>query len=184
MYILIIKILYFGLPAIIANSLPVIFARFHWIESLNKPVDNNRSLLNQPLFGRTKTWRGFLVGVVGGIIIIFCQRFLNRWFVVLRNISLIDYENKLLILAGFLMGFGALMGDLVKSFIKRRLKKPEGSRWWPWDIIDSTFGCLIFISLYLKLSWEFILISIFLGPIIHMLSNPIAYKLKIKNVWW
>ncbi len=184
MFILILKILYFGLPAIIANSLPVIFARYRWLESLNKPVDNNRSFLNQPLFGRTKTWRGFLVGVVGGIIIIYLQGFFNRWFDVLRSISLINYENKLLPLAGFLMGFGALIGDLAKSFIKRRLKKPEGSRWWPWDIIDSTFGCLIFISLYLKLSWELILISIFLGPIIHMLSNLIGYKLKIKDVWW
>lgn len=184
MFIIILKVIYFGLPAIIANSLPVIFAKFRWLEIFNKPVDNNYLFYGQPLCGRRKTWRGFIVGIIGGLIIIFGQRYLNRLSHFLKSISLINYESQWLFWAGFLLSFGALFGDLVKSFIKRRFKVVTGKKWWPWDNLDSTLGALFFISFYIKLEWQIILVGIIIGPLIHVLSNLIGYKLKLKDVWW
>jgi CDP-2,3-bis-(O-geranylgeranyl)-sn-glycerol synthase len=184
MFVLVIKILYFGLPVIVANSLPTIFAKLKWLEFLDHPVDFKIHFSKQPLFGRTKTWRGFIVGIPGGILFIFLQRYLNRYFPVLNNYSLVNYESQLILLYGFLLSFGALFGDLVKSFIKRRFRKSSGDKWWPWDIVDSTLGSLFFVSIFIKLGTQIILISIILGPIIHVLANAIGFKLKIKDVWW
>lgn len=184
MIILILKVIYLGLPAIIANSLPIFFAKYRLLEFLNKPLDFNYHLFNQPLFGRTKTWRGFLVGVGGGILVIFLQRSLNQLSQFFKNISLLDYQSQNLLIIGFLLSFGALFGDLVKSFIKRRLKIISGHRWWPWDFLDATLGSLIFVSLAIKLSWLVIITSSIISPSIHLFANLIGYQFQWKKVWW
>lgn len=184
MFILIAKILYFGWPVIVANSLPTILAKLKWLEFLNHPIDCKICLFKQPLFGQTKTWRGFIIGIIGGVLFIFMQRYLNRYFPTLANISIINYESQMIFLYGFLMSFGALFGDLVKSFIKRRFNKPPGEKWWPWDIVDSTIGSLFFVSMFVKLGTQMIVVCLVLGPIIHALTNVVGFKLKIKDVWW
>lgn len=184
MFSLVLKVLYLGLPAIIANSLPIFFSKYKLLEFFNKPVDFNYKLLNQPLFGRTKTWRGFLIGIIGGIIVIYIQRYFDKLSLFFKEISIFDYQKENILLIGFLLSFGALFGDLIKSFIKRRLQLAPGVRWWPWDLLDATIGSLIFISLVIKLDWSIIITSLIIGPLIHLIANFIGYQLKWKYVWW
>jgi len=180
---IILKVIYLGLPAIVANSLPIIFAKYQLLEFLNKPVDFNLKLFKNPLFGRTKTWRGFFVGISGGLVTGYLQAAIYPVSQFIRDLSLINYQAENIFLIGFLLSFGALFGDLIKSFIKRRLAIASGKSWWPWDFLDATLGSLIFISLVVHLDWSIIIISLVLCPTIHLLANFFSYQLKLKNAW-
>ena len=115
LFMLILKSMYLMLPAYFANMAPVIVKK---INIFDYPVDFNKKFGKKPLFGKHKTFRGFIFGIVFAITIAYVQFRLAEadsfW-----SISILDYEKWLLI--GFLMGFGALSGDLIKSFFKRRI---------------------------------------------------------------
>ena len=105
----ILKCIYLMLPAYFANMSPVIFKKINF---LDYPVDFNKKISGQPIFGRNKTFRGFFFGVISAIVIAYLQFLLyNADF--FNKLSFTDYNNW--ILFGFLMGFGALAGDLAKS---------------------------------------------------------------------
>jgi CDP-2,3-bis-(O-geranylgeranyl)-sn-glycerol synthase len=86
---------------IVANSTPVVVARFLG-ERYSAPIDANRSLRDgRALFGAHKTWRGLISGIVAAG---FAGIMVSRGFAV-----------------GALFGAMALTGDLCSSFLKRRL---------------------------------------------------------------
>ena len=64
---LILELLYFMLPAFLANMAPV-FAKGH-LKFLNRPLDFGLSLFGRPLLGDNKTWRGLVVGVLVGALV-------------------------------------------------------------------------------------------------------------------
>ncbi|HKZ42688.1 MAG TPA: CDP-archaeol synthase, partial [Candidatus Hodarchaeales archaeon] len=77
------------------------------------PMDGGRNWRDgKRVFGDGKTWRGFIGGVIIGSLAGLVQ-------------SLIE-QNPSAILRGFLLSFGALLGDLTGSFIKRRLDIERG----------------------------------------------------------
>jgi CDP-2,3-bis-(O-geranylgeranyl)-sn-glycerol synthase len=129
--------------------------------------------INKKLFGKNKTYKGFLLGIISAIIIVYLQKLLNL------NFSLIEYTNPLLL--GFLLGFGALFGDLVESFFKRRLKIKEGTPWIIFDQLDWIIGSIIFINFYIKTSLTIIITSIVLFGLLHPVINYLGYLLKLKK---
>jgi CDP-2,3-bis-(O-geranylgeranyl)-sn-glycerol synthase len=87
-------------------------------------------------------------------------------------------------LTGGVLGFGALAGDMAKSFFKRRLKREEGSPFFPWDSLDYVIGMLVF-GLFLHVpSWQECLVILAAGPLFSLLSNVTAYSLGLKDVWY
>ena len=88
------------------------------------------------------------------------------------------------LILGFLMAFGALLGDLVGSFIKRRIGLQSGEPAPIMDQLDFVVGALILSLLVVKISWEFFIIVAVLTLILHLGSNMIAYLLGIKDVWY
>ncbi|MBW2992665.1 CDP-archaeol synthase [Candidatus Woesearchaeota archaeon] len=170
-----ISIFWFLLPAGFSNMAPVFFKKFNF---LNIPVDFNKTFRNKPIFGKNKTFRGFFFGIILSIIIIYIQKLLYPFML---NYSIIDYTSINIYLLGFLLGFGALFGDLIKSFFKRQLNIAPGKPWIPFDQIDWVIGSLLFSLLYINISLDIILISILLFGIIHPLVNYIGYLLKIKK---
>ena len=54
---------------------------------------------------------------------------------------------------GLRFGIGAMAGDAVKSFFKRRADVPSGERWFPFDQIDFVVGALVLIWPVADLSW-------------------------------
>lgn len=96
------------LPAFFANAAPVFVGG-------GPPIDGGRVWRDgHRLFGDGKTWRGFIGGVIVGTIIGIIQYFIEG----------ATYDG--VIVRGFLLGFGALSGDLIGSFIKRRLNIARG----------------------------------------------------------
>jgi CDP-2,3-bis-(O-geranylgeranyl)-sn-glycerol synthase len=164
------------LPAYASNMAPIIVKKI--FKCLAKPIDNGIKFRNKPLFGKNKTWRGLIFGTLFGILITFIQFNLNL------KINIINYDHWLLI--GFLMGFGAITGDMIESFFKRQSNIKPGQRFFPWDQIDFVVGALLlthfFIPNTIKIS--VILIILLISPILHILTNHLAYYLGIRKEKW
>ena len=166
---------YLLLPAYIANMAPVLSRP--WFKHFATPIDNNRWWHGQPLFGNHKTWRGILTGIAGAVCITLIQSIVT---------PITQYANyqQLWLPLGLAMGLGALGGDLLKSFFKRRRGFPPGARWIPWDQIDFIIGALILITPLVRITiinQITIIVGSFLG---HVLVNRIGFWLEIKDTPW
>lgn len=181
MFLLIIKAVYFVLPAYLANMSPVLFDKLGWLKFLNRPIDGGKIFLSNRLFGENKTWRGLVSGIIFGILVAGVQKILLTTGYT-ANISIFNYENWLIF--GFLAGAGAIIGDLIKSFFKRRIGLKAGATWPVFDQLDFVIGFFIFTKIIYSPGWEIILTITFLTLILHPLSNIIGYWLGWKKVWW
>ncbi len=171
MFTAILKSLYFFLPAYLANMTPVLVKR---VPFLAQPVW-------EKFLGPNKTWRGFLFGTLAGGLIFILQRYLYLRGVI--DFALIDYAG-FGWWFGFLQGFGALLGDAVKSYYKRRSKIAPGKPWLPWDQLDFVFGAIIVGGLvYFPPAYAVLSLLVF-SPLLHLLTNYLGYLLRLKNTKW
>lgn len=169
------------LPAFIANAVPVVAKNIPYIQDFSQPI-------NARLLWANKTVRGLMTGVIAAIFIGIALFFL-RWFLITFLPSYSNYYNLysgwiISALIGWWLGLGALVGDMVKSFFKRRLGIKPGTMFQPWDGIDYMVGSIIFL-----LPWynPGIIGSIFLliiWPLLSLLANTIAYHIGWKNCWY
>lgn len=162
------------LPAAISNMSPVIF---RWLPFLNIPVDLNRKWRGKAILGKHKTYRGFFVGTIMAIVTIYIQKY---YYEDMQVYSLLDYSNMNAVLVGFLLGFGALFGDSLKSSFKRRRDIEPGSPWPPFDQIDWIIGALAFVSFYQAIPLTVWIISIIVLGILHPIVNYFAYLFHIR----
>jgi len=173
---IILKILWLILPAGVANMSPVLFK---WINFLNKPVDFGFKTKDEKfLFGKNKTYRGFFFGTLLGILIFYIQ---VRLYSFAQEYTFFDYTKVNWFLIGFLLSFGALLGDLIESFFKRRVGIESGKEWIPFDQIDWILGALFLLSFQIWLGWKIFFLTILIWGILHPIVNLIGYWLKIKK---
>ena len=86
---------------VVVNGAPIMARRLLG-ERLSQPLDGGLRLTDgRRLFGDSKTWRGFVAGMLGGAI----------------AAPLLGYPA----LTGIAFGLLAMLGDLASSFVKRRL---------------------------------------------------------------
>ena len=173
---MILEALYYFLPAYFANIVPPLFK---WLPILDKPIDFNIKFKGRPLFGSNKTIRGLIVTCIFGVLIFYLQKllYLQPFF---QSISIIDYPNQPLIL-GLLLGFGAIFGDLAKSFFKRRAGIISGKPWIPFDQLDFVVGAFIFSSLIFVPQTAIILTIIILSPLLQIIFHYVGYLLRINK---
>jgi CDP-2,3-bis-(O-geranylgeranyl)-sn-glycerol synthase len=168
---------------------PPIAKKFKFLEFLNKPIDRGKKALDgKDLFGKNKTYRGYVVGVIGGIIGAYLQMILfNIPWMKSFYIPGIDYASHyIIILLGVLLGLGAISGDLIESFLKRRAGMDSGKSLVPWDQIDHVIGAYLFvipITLY-YLTWQLFLCSLIATFFLHIVINHIAFYLDIRKEKW
>ena len=172
------KCFYLMLPAYFANMAPVMVKR---INLFAFPIDFNKKLNKNPVLGKNKTFRGLIFGVIFAVIASYLQ-FRLYYAGFFREISFFDYQGWLLF--GFLMGFGALAGDLVKSFFKRRLGIGSGAKFVPFDQTDFVIGALVFIMPVFDLTLKIFIVSLLLSFVLHIIVNHVAFYLKIRNEKW
>ncbi len=181
--IFVLRCLYFMLPAYLANMAPVFAQKLGILKFLDNPVDCGRAIGGRRIFGDHKTWRGFFVGVVLAIAVSWLQYFLYS-LSAFQKISLINYPEAHWWLLGFLLGFGALFGDLIKSFFKRRVNIAPGAPWIPFDQLDFVIGALVFAAPVYFPAWPAVAVILIFSPILHIATNNIGYLLRIKNTRW
>ena len=168
--LLIAQSLYFFLPAYCANMAPVLFK---WLP-LGLPI-------HERLLGQNKTWRGLIVSIIiGGLVFGMQKAAYKPGF---QSLAIINYGN-FSIAFGLLMGAGAILGDLIKSFYKRKAGIPAGARWLPWDQLDFVFGGLLLPFFIYVPPAEVTLVIVVLSPFLHIIVNHIGYWLKIRKEKW
>ena len=165
------------LPAYMANAGAVPFGGGTPIDFGKSAADGNR------YFGDGKTWRG----LIGGILVGFIGGCIQIWLAKQYNWNWLPEHTYITV---FLLSSGALIGDLTKSYIKRRFNKDRGVKWPIADIYDMIIGSLVLLTIF-AWSWTFeniniwiLLIILILTPIIHRSANIIGYFMKLKQVPW
>ncbi|MFQ6095709.1 MAG: CDP-2,3-bis-(O-geranylgeranyl)-sn-glycerol synthase [Candidatus Bathyarchaeia archaeon] len=160
--------LYYIFPAYCANAAPLLFGG-------GCPIDLGKKFIDgKPIFGRNKTVRGFIAGLLIGVLVAWAQESLAP------NVGL----EKGSVLLGFYLSLGALIGDLTGSFIKRRLSLKPGAPFPISDQIDFVLVALLFSLPIKPPTISFAIIIIVLTLPIHLLANFIAYLLRLKKSPW
>jgi CDP-2,3-bis-(O-geranylgeranyl)-sn-glycerol synthase len=175
----VLQVLYFFLPAYLANMSPVLIARH--FNALAIPIDGGRTLWGKRILGDHKTWRGLLAGIVAGTVVYELQRFTYEAGVA-QALVLIDYSTRPA-LPGLLMGLGAGIGDAVKSFFKRRVDIEPGEAWPVFDQLDFFLGAYVFASLVYAPP---VLLTVASLPVVllgNIASNAVGYWLGFKQTW-
>ncbi len=167
-------------PAMIANSLAVLFGG-------GPPIDAGTKWKGKRILGDGKTWQGlfgggFSAGLIGLAIQLLSSNYyiypsLPRGIVVISTLS-----------------FGALIGDIGASFVKRRKGIERGTSSPILDRYDFIIGAFFFVIIvdpnwfYMMHiegnSWMGTLIIIIGVPFLHRAVNILGYKLGLKEEPW
>ena len=176
-----ITILYFLLPAYLSNSGGLIFGG-------RTPMDMGRTdTKGTRWIGNGVTWKGFVGGTILGTFIGAVQGYVGPMIIsnygayIVTPIVTNVFEG---VIVGFLLSFGALLGDAIGSFIKRRIGINRGEPAPGLDQLDFLIVAILFASIIIPFNWYFILVAIILTLIIHLLANTLAYLIGMKNVWY
>jgi len=160
--------LYYIFPAYCANGAPVIFGG-------GPPLDYGKKFLDgKPIFGPNKTVRGFVAGLLIGTLVGWAQETLAP------NIGLEEGS----VVLGFALSLGAIIGDLIGSFVKRRLDIQPGKPLPISDQIDFVLVALLFSLMVEQPTASAAAIIIALTLPIHLSANAIAYLLRLKKSPW
>ncbi len=177
--------IYLMIPSYFANGSALVFGGGTPIDFGKYAWDKRR------LIGDGCTWRGLIGGGLLGMIVGGLLGLLADWGIAssLFNISAsqITFVSGNVIkglLIGFLLGFGALIGDAVGSFLKRRLNFERGKPVPLLDQLDFVVFALLFVSLVINLDWQIIIFILFVSVFLHLGANIFAYAIKIKDVWY
>ena len=172
-----------GLPAWIANAIPVLGGG-------GRPIDGGRCFRDgRRLLGNGKTIRGFIVGIIFGTLTGLGQFFIAPYLRPLLAMFVtvtpeMDYVLFMQFPVAILMSFGALTGDLVGSFTKRRLNVESGDPSPVMDQLGFIIMALIFAAPIFVPGPVFVAILIISTFFIHWLSNAIGYLLGLKKHPW
>lgn len=173
--------LWFFLPAGIANTAPVFASKMPFLRKFDYPLDFNLKLNGKRILGSHKTIRGIISAIVVAIVIVVFQKYIYLSIQSVSDFVRIDYSEVNSYLLGFLLGAGAIIGDAVKSFFKRRVEVKPGKPWIPFDQTDYIFGGVLFSAFYVRLTFDEYLLLFIIWSILHPLSSIIGYALKLKK---
>jgi len=167
------------LPAYIPNNCAVIFGGGRPLDLGLTFQDGSRAL------GDGKTYRGTFAGTICGIAV---GMLLNSAAPTLGMPSFGTGLAQMPILFG--LSFGAMLGDIVAAFFKRRLGLKRGAPLFIIDQLDFVFGAWALTAL-LAPQWfwanftpTIIIIILIVTPILHRITNIIGYKLGAKKEPW
>ena len=173
--------LWFFVPAGLANVMPVFANKIPLLKDWNTPLDFGLSWRDKRLLGENKRWRGIISGVVLAVIVIGLQRLWFEHSAWIQSISYVNYRDNLIWLLGALLGMGALLGDAVESFFKRRASVPPGKSWFPFDQLDYIIGGLLLAAIVVRLTFFEYLWILIVWFAMHLLVNYIGFLLHLKD---
>jgi CDP-2,3-bis-(O-geranylgeranyl)-sn-glycerol synthase len=144
-------------PSYIANSTPVVLGG-------GPPVDGGATWSDgKPILGANKTIRGAITGVLAGTIIGLLQGNL---------------------VGGFAQAVGAILGDLVSSFYKRRRDYAPGSSMPIIDQLDFIIFAVILSYPFQSTDLASMLTIMVITVPIHYGTNYVSWLLKLKKNPW
>lgn len=149
------------LPAYVANGAPVLFGG-------GRPLDFKVKIGGKRILGDNKTVRGTFLGIASGIVI-----------------GVIECPFLHMLAIAALLSVGALAGDILGSFIKRRAGVESGKSVPLLDQYGFFVVALLFASPLGRLPSAYgLLFLVLLTGLLHVLANMGAYMVGVKKVPW
>ncbi len=146
----------------------------------------------RPILGPSKTWGGFLFGTLFALPFGLLQAFLI--LIAPPDLAVVPQFGPTVLASVpviVLLAAGALTGDAIGSFVKRRLGQPSGSRsilldQLPFVLFPVLVGALVYPELFLPTFFtvQAILWLLFFTLVLHTAFNWIGYKAGLKKVPW
>jgi CDP-2,3-bis-(O-geranylgeranyl)-sn-glycerol synthase len=144
-----------------ANGAPVIASKALG-NRLARPIDKGLVLGDgQRLLGNTKTWRGFFSAI-----------FLTTVIATLCGLEP---------LTGLLFGALTMVGDILASFVKRRLGKVESTQARGFDTVPESLLPLYWLKEPLGLDFVDITLIVWLFFLCEEVVSPVLFRLHIRN---
>lgn len=159
----ILSAIYFFLPAYAANICACMLGH-------GRPLDLGKNFIDgRRILGDGVTIRGSAAGIFCGTLVGIAQEFASGGSRIFLSI---------------LLSTGAIVGDAVGSFIKRRLGMPRGAHAPVLDQLNFVVVALFFASFAVEIPLQTVIILFILTPIGHLAVNKTGYLLKLKDVPW
>ena len=172
-------------PALLPNSAAVVFGG-------GTPVDFGRSWRGKRILGDGKTWRGFFGGAFSGIVLGFIM-IGTAWLAGSPDLwgygTVADGIGIVACLA-----VGSLLGDMLGSFLKRRLGIERGMKAPILDQYDFVIGAFLVVTVFYPQwvwstyveGWHIAALVLLLALVwfLHRGVNIIGYRLGLKNEPW
>ena len=170
---------WFIIPAYAANGLAPLskFTRRTTIDKGKNWRDGRR------IFGDGKTLEGSIIGILMSV---FIAGFMGLAFFFLPwDLSPIPMQIAPMgPLLGFMIGLGAITGDIVKSFFKRRLGFERGRSMPIVDQLDFILFSFLFAALVVPVKISWLIMLAIVTPLFHLSANYMAYLLGVKKEPW
>ena len=163
--------------AYLCNAAPLLLSSVYGKEHAH-PLDMGRRFLDgRRILGDGKTVEGFLVGVICGIAF-----GLTGLFILSDNLALLLYK-------GASIGLFTMLGDIIGSFLKRRLGFRCGEHAPLLDQLTFIATCILLIkTIYpqslICVDYSTLLVVFLATYVIHTVTNVIAFVLGIKTEPW
>lgn len=174
----VVEAFWFVIPAYAANGLAPL-AKF----TSRTPIDGGKLWRGKRIFGDGKTWEGSIIGIT---VAIFISSMMGLAFYFLPwNLS----PTRLQIapmgpLTGFMIGLGAISGDIFKSFFKRRLGFQRGRSMPIVDQLDFIIFSFLFASIVVPLKITWLIMLVVVTPLFHLSANYMGFLMGIKKEPW
>jgi CDP-2,3-bis-(O-geranylgeranyl)-sn-glycerol synthase len=167
------------LPAYITNSSAAFFGG-------TTPIDRGICWGKSRLLGDGKTYEGLIMGISCGIIVGIVQNLFASEYVDLPSFGTFPFSFVTLVS----LSAGAMLGDLLGSFIKRRVGLKRGAPFPLVDQLDFVAGAWLLLFLFARawfiesFSLNIIIAVIVITPLLHLLANFLGFKIGKKQVPW
>ena len=173
------------LPVYMANNCATLFGG-------GRSIDEGRCFSDgRRILGDHKTVRGFIFGVLGGILTglaeVLAAPFLAPYIGPVAGGEAFMQTSAVVIVA---LAFGALLGDLIKSFFKRRLNIASGAMLPVADQLDFVLGAWA-VAIIVAPAWFFgnftigvLVCALLMTFPLQLFHNLIAVGLGKKKVPW
>ncbi|MFH0970498.1 MAG: CDP-2,3-bis-(O-geranylgeranyl)-sn-glycerol synthase [Candidatus Diapherotrites archaeon] len=159
-----------AIPLYVANASAMVFGGKTPLDMEKKWMDGRR------LLGKGKTWKGTGMGILIGTFTGFSLAFFFPTYTESVSSHFVAFA--------FLLSVGALTGDMIGSFIKRRMGMESGKPAHVLDQLDFVLGGILFSLGINPPNWTVFLLLIMITPFMHLTFNRIAYITGIKGVPW
>jgi len=170
------------LPAYVPNNAAVLFGG-------GEPIDGGRTLGERRILGDGKTWRGTVAGITAGALLAGVLNLVRE-----RASGVLGVPTAALpsfpAPAALALPVGAMLGDMMASFLKRRTGRDRGASFPVLDQLDFVAVALGLTALVVP-DWfdetftpgRLVVVTV-VTPAFHLLTNGVAYALDLKDEPW
>jgi CDP-2,3-bis-(O-geranylgeranyl)-sn-glycerol synthase len=167
------------LPAYVPNNAAVLLGG-------GPPIDGGRTLDGARLLGDGKTWRGTAAGILAGVALALLLDALAPSVAAATGLPVPAFPAVVVVT----LPAGAMLGDIVASFLKRRTGRERGAAFPGVDQLDFVVGALALTAVGSP-AWfgrtftlPVLATVLVLTPLLHVGTNVAAYGLGLKSEPW